>query len=370
MPAPEESTFYDFAREWFDARWKTWAPNTRKDYEWRLEHLRPLYPLPLSAVATVATVDGYRDAKLADDECKLGNESINKTLTLLGSILDTAQERDLIARNPLRINPKNRRLPTRKLKGRWLDTAEKIAAIIDAAGELDREARGDRGRYRRPIIATLVLAGPRISEADALRWRDVDLAGGTLNIDRAKTEAGERTVNLLPMLRDELVAHRAVSMFAGPNDPVFATNTGKRIGKDNLRNRVFAKAVERANANLERDGRQPLPLGLTPHDLRRTFVSVLFALGEVLPYVMDQVGHADSRMTTGIYMKVMRRDPVQKAAVRALVDGGVWDPMGREAVSGASNTPPFDRPQDAENPAGAGLSEDGRGGFEPATSRV
>jgi integrase len=71
---------------------------------------------------------------------------------------------------------------------------------------------------------------------------------------------------------------------------------------------VFAAAVDRANANLARAGRHRC-VGLTPHDLRRTFVSVLFARSEDLPYVMDQVGHADSRMTTGIYMKVMRRIP-------------------------------------------------------------
>jgi integrase len=220
-----------------------------------------------------------------------------------------------------------------------LDSAEKIAAVMDAAGELDSEAREDRGTYRRPVIATLVLAGPRISEADHLRWRDVDLAGGTLTIDRSKTQAGERTVNLLPLLRDELATHKAASTFTGPDDPVFATRQGKRIGKDNLRNRVFAAAVDRANANLTQAGRQPLPVGLTPHDLRRTFVSVLFALGEDLPYVMDQVGHADSRMTTGIYMKVMRRDEGHKDALRALVDGGVWDAMGREPVSGHPTRP-------------------------------
>jgi hypothetical protein len=170
-------------------------------------------------------------------------------------------------------------------------------------------------------------------------------------------------VNLLPLLRDELATHKAASPFTGPDDPVFATRQGKLIGKDNLRNRVFAAAVDRANANLTQAGRQPLPVGLTPHDLRRTFVSVLFALGEDLPYVMDQVGHADSRMTTGIYMKVMRRDEGHKDALRALVDGGVWDAMGREAVFGASDAPPFDLAQDAKNPAGAGLPFNGRGGF-------
>ena len=68
-------------------------------------------------------------------------------------------------------------------------------------------------------------------------------------------------------------------------------------------------------------------------------------------------------MTTGVYMKVMRRDAGQNDALRALVDGGVWDAMGREAVSGASDARPVDLPKDAKNPAGAGLSDDGRGGF-------
>ena len=57
--------------------------------------------------------------------------------------------------------------------------------------------------------------------------------------------------------------------------------------------------------------------------------------------MMDQVGHADSRMTTGVYMKVMRREAGQKDALRALVDGGVWDAMGREAISDTSDAPPF-----------------------------
>ena len=62
-------------------------------------------------------------------------------------------------------------------------------------------------------------------------------------------------------------------------------------------------------------------------------------------------------------MKVMRREPGQKAALRALVDGGVWDAMGRETDSEAPAARPFERPKDAKNPAGAGLSDDGRGGF-------
>ena len=39
-------------------------------------------------------------------------------------------------------------------------------------------------------------------------------------------------------------------------------------------------AVERANALLEEAGRSPLPEPMTPHSLRRTFISILLTLGE------------------------------------------------------------------------------------------
>ena len=71
-----------------------------------------------------------------------------------------------------------------------LDSAEQIAATIEAAGSLDAH-RGARTAGRRALIATLVYAGLRIGEATALSWADIDLANGRINVRDAKTEAGE-----------------------------------------------------------------------------------------------------------------------------------------------------------------------------------
>jgi integrase len=62
---------------------------------------------------------------------------------------------------------------------------------------------------RRALLATLVFAGLRISEALALRWRDVDLARGEIVVSTSKTDAGIRRVRILPVLRDELLSLRA-----------------------------------------------------------------------------------------------------------------------------------------------------------------
>lgn len=72
---------------------------------------------------------------------------------------------------------------------------------------------------------------------------------------------------------------------------MFGTATGQRQGASNIRRRVLAKAVERANEHLEADGELPLSEGLELRSLRRTFASVLYATGSSPAEVMAQMGH-------------------------------------------------------------------------------
>jgi integrase len=60
---------------------------------------------------------------------------------------------------------------------------------------------------RRAMLSTLTFVGLRIGELCALRWRDVDLAGGWLHTG-SKTDAGWRRVKIRGALRDELLAVR------------------------------------------------------------------------------------------------------------------------------------------------------------------
>jgi integrase len=78
----------------------------------------------------------------------------------------------------------------------------------------------------RALLATMIFAGLRVGELCGLRWADVDLASGKLRISDAKTEAGERVVDVSPMLLDGLKLHRASSRFDQPHDFVFATIRG------------------------------------------------------------------------------------------------------------------------------------------------
>jgi integrase len=285
---------------------------------------------------TVEDVDRYRRGKVADG--KLGAMSINKTLTTLAAILETAVEYELIARNVAK--GRRRRLPTVTPRRTWLDRAEHIAALLVAGGRLDEQARFSRGQ-RRALLATLVYAGPRIEEALALRWRDVDLARGTIRVQGTKTDAAARTINMLPAVRDELAGYRARLRDVDPDSFVFGTATGTLQSTTNIRRRVLARAVQEANTALaETGGGEPLPEKLTPHSLRRTFASLLFAIGETPPYVMSQMGHTTPSLTLSIYAREMDRRDGEPERLRALVNGEDWASAGTKAAGAVLDAEP------------------------------
>lgn len=324
-------TFHEVASEWFQAQkveggrsGKGLSPSGEADLEWRLSsHLLPAFAAKRLDEITVEDVDRYRRGQVA--EGRLGTTSINKTLATLSAVLEVAVEYDLISRNVAK--GRRRRLPAAAPRRTWIDRADHLVALLDGAGELDRRARAQRGQ-RRALLATLVYAGPRIGEALSLRWRDVDLARGTITIRASKTDAGIRRVQILPILRDELLAYRAGLRDAPGDMLVFGTSTGQKHSRTNVRRRMLAGAVELANVALERDGIEPLPDGLTPHSLRRTFASLLFAIGEPPPHVMAQMGHTTPALTLAIYAKVMDRRDGEPERLKALVQGLEWEPVG------------------------------------------
>ena len=321
---PEIPTFHVFAEQWWLLRERTWRPKTIRDYRWKLEaHLIPFFGgLRLDRI-TVAEVERYIATKLVEQPRPLSPRSINASITLLAQILDAAVDRDLTPRNPAR--GRGRKIRERPPARSYLETAGQITALLDAATALDREARADRRHVdRHAILATLVFAGLRIGELCALRWRDVDLATGWITIDDAKTPAGRRRVKIRGGLAPILIAARDRRAELSQSGYVFATSSGQRPSGDNVRNRVLGTAVRRANQDLGAAALPPLPTSLTPHSLRRTFCSLLYAVGEDPGIVMDEMGHADPGLALRIYRQAMRRGEHEKAQLRTILEGRNW----------------------------------------------
>jgi len=311
-----EQTFYVFAKEWYEANEGEWRENTRLDYGWQLDkHLVPFFGRHRLSQITISEVDRFRAAKVREGQ--LSATSVNKMIGRLAQILEVAVEYGYVPRNVAQ--GKRRRVKATTPQRSFLDRAEQIEALLGAAVELDTKARSDfQGLGRRALVATLVLAGLRIGEALSLEWRDVDLAGGRLRVGESKTPAGVREIELLPALRGELAEHKAGARDARPGALVFPTTAGGPQAATNFRRRVLAKAVEKANERLAEAEKSPLPERLTPHSLRRTYASLLFALGRTAPEVMEQLGHADPKLSLRIYARAMRREEGDNGRLGAL----------------------------------------------------
>ena len=350
-----EPTFHAFASQWLAGRSGEISPATYQAYEGALtHHLLPYFARwPLTEIG-IPAVDAYRRYKVAQAEQRrraiadgtaerdrggkriqpLSPVSINKTIDVLQMVLAQAVEYGHTTSNPAA--GRRRRLKKPARRPIHLDSSQQIQALLDAATDLDRSPLR-RTSVRRATVAMLMFAGPRAEELCHLRWRDVDLANGRVHIGRSKTQAGLREITLLPVLRDELATHKADSTRIGPDDPVFPTSTGSLRDKDNLRMRVLAPVLSRADRLLADRGHPPLPAGVTPHKLRHTFASILVACGEDPASVMAQLGHTDAKFTLRVYTHLMRRDPAERARLRALVEGGAIDDV--QTVSAATQQP-------------------------------
>jgi integrase len=342
-PAAQQ-TFHEFAAKRLAERKLEVSERTYEHEEWALRlHLLPYFANWLIAEFDIEAIDDYRRYKveqadqrrkaiangkpMCDDRGRvlrpLSASSINRTIDVLAAHLAVAVDYGWLPRNPA--EGRRRRLKAKSKRPVHLDTAAQIVALLDAAGRLDASPRWHCAD-RRAIVATLVLAGPRAHELANLLWRDIDLANRRIHVGRSKTAAGQREITMLPLLHAELTAHKARCQNTGPDDLVFATATGAKRDKDNLRNRILKPLLALADKLLIERGEVPLPTGVTPHKLRHTFASVLVACGEDPSSVMAQLGHTDARFTLRVYTHLMRRDSAERARLKALVAGNAATP--------------------------------------------
>jgi integrase len=315
--------FRAFAEDWWEEAEPLIAPATRRGYRWRLErHLLPYFAeLPLDQITPDLIASYVADKRTG--QAQLSASSINTTLALLARMLERAAERELIMRNPVRM--RELRAPETRPQREHLEHAAQIEALLQGATELDHEAApGARHVERRAMLATLMFAGLRIGELCALRWRDVDLAGGWLRVERAVAKEAPRRVSIRGVLIDELRAVRARNQQAAPDAFVFATRRGGSQDARNFRARVLLPAIERANLILAERAHPPLAQQITLRSLRRTFVTVLCALGEDPLVAIAELGQADPRPTLAVYEQALQLAQGERTRLRALVEGSQW----------------------------------------------
>ena len=109
------------------------------------------------------------------------------------TLLDDAVERGWLATNPAR--GRRRRLKAPRPHGTFLEPDE-LKSLLEAAGHVEQEAGSHQKVARREIVATLGLAGLRVTELCELTWKQLDLAHARIDVPDAKTPIGIRQVDM------------------------------------------------------------------------------------------------------------------------------------------------------------------------------
>jgi len=304
-PAAEASVAA-FAEEWLTERRASMKPQGWATYErtLRLHVLPVLGDVPLAKVTERHLADLY--GRLAAQG--LAGSSANFVGVILKVLLNDAEKRSLIQRNPSR----NVRLP-RKVYSR-----EKV--ILDAA-EARRLIEAAKGEGFAALYTLALTTGMRSGEIRALRWRDIDLEGGRVlvrgtvttrigggrTIDTPKTTRSLRDIPIPQVTVQALAAHRAR---AAPADGmVFPGSDGTLMHSQTL-GRAF-------HTHLERAGLPPM----TFHALRDTAATLMLQGGVPAHVVSRILGHASEAITLSVYAHVTRGMEAQAAAAVQAIFG-------------------------------------------------
>jgi integrase len=241
-------------------------------------------------------------------------------LSSLKGIIKHAQRQGLIAKNPAQ--PVSIRVPKRgtvKLKaGRDFPDKAETNAILKTAS----------GRWR-PLIVTAVFTGMRASELRGLRWEDLDLARALIHVrQRAdhwgtmglpKSEAGERTIPMTPMVTNTLKEWKlACPRREGKLDLVFPNGGGNVETHANICNRSWYPlqieiGLTQDTGEKDAEGTPVLRAKYGFHCLRHFFASWLLAEGFSLKKAQGLLGHATMAMTADTYGHLLP-DPENDAA--------------------------------------------------------
>jgi integrase len=287
-------------------------------------HIIPLIGAVKLSQLSAPAVRTFEDALRKDRSPAM----VHRIVGSLGAILADAMDRGLVGQNVVRGRSRRRR-PHDQRQGKL-----KVGVDIPTPDEVRALMTVLHGRWR-PLLLTAIFTGLRASELRGLRWADVDLQRGELHvhqradfrstIGRLKSEAGERTVPLPPLVVNALREWK-LKCPKGDLDLVFPNGRGRVENYSNIVKRGLLPLMVVAGI-VDTNG-QPKYTGL--HALRHFYTSwcinrrVDGGLELPLKIVQARLGHASIQMTADRYGHLFPRgdDGAELAAAeRAFLQG-------------------------------------------------
>jgi integrase len=294
---PSSMLIKEHMNDWFKSKKNSISIQTANTYEAYLKNRIIPYigNVQLAQLSPILLQNFVNELK----EEGLASSSIKKIYSIIKGALDYAVNMELLPSNPIT----KIQLPKDSKKEIVVWDVPEIQSFQKAAC-LDR-------LY--PAFYLAITTGMRRGEILGVRWKDVDLEKGMLNVRQtlskdgrqflpgAKTSAGIRSIKLsndtIVLLKKQKTVVAKEKLSYGPeyedNDLIICTSKGTPINPENLK-RTFQRLIKEANVP-----------SIRLHDLRHTHATMLLASGVNAKVISERLGHTNIKTTLDIYSHVL-----------------------------------------------------------------
>ena len=297
----------------------------------RITFVRPV--IGSKRISTLKKSDIKKYYNYLVDERNLKPSTIDNIHTVLHQVLQIAVDDDFI-----RNNPSDNVL--RELKKAHCFQSEKRRALTKPEQELFLNFLKTHPVYEHwyPVFAVMIGTGLRVGEVTGLRWCDIDMESGMIdvnhtlvyydhrtegsksgcyfNVNTTKTPASMRQVPMLGFVREafeqekqkqeDLGLHCEVTI-DGYTDFIFINRFGQAQHQATL-NKAIRRIIRDCNDEqfLHSDEPDVLLPHFSCHSLRHTFTTRMCEAGVNIKVIQDALGHSDISTTLNIYADVTK----------------------------------------------------------------
>lgn len=257
--------------------------------------------------------------------------TIDSIHIVLHQVLEIAVEDDY-----LRYNPSDNAL--KELKKAVNFEVEKRRALTVSEQEIFEAFLRKKGQYHRwyPVFTVMLWTGMRVGEITGLRWCDIDLEEGSINVNHTlvyfdkraeerctfainttKTKAGERSIPMLPKVKEAFLMEKeyqrecgvkSESVVDGYRDFIFVNRFGNVQHQGTL-NKALRRIIRDCNFEILDKNKQNDVIILpkfSNHSLRHTFTTRMCEAGVNIKAMQEILGHADAETTMDIYAEATK----------------------------------------------------------------
>ncbi|MGU3394057.1 tyrosine-type recombinase/integrase [Priestia sp. D51] len=294
---PSNLLYKDYLEQWFSTKKNSIGIQTAKVYENYLKG-RIMPALGNYTLSKFSTIHIQSFINSLNEE-GLSSATIKKVFEIIRNSLEHAVDFELVHKNvALKV-----KLPKSNKKEMTVWNEEEVNKFLKVGKE--------DSAY---IVFYLALTtGMRQGEILGLRWKDIDLDKGLINIKQtlshdgktfisgAKTKSSLRTINLSDLTIKTLKARKLIvskeKLSLGPiyvdYDLVACTQHGTPFNPANVR-RTFKKLIKLADVS-----------DIRFHDLRHTHATLLLSKGINVKVISERLGHSNIKVTLDTYSHVL-----------------------------------------------------------------